>query len=436
METHFEILIDASGSMGFMKGSTQENQCLLPDGSTRTDLVKKILINNILPNLNFLNALEINRFRGYTSKDKNNKIINYKDTNNPVIYIYRKIIFNGVYNLKQLTENISKIPNPPIGATPIYSALIHPIAKNKTKQVTLILITDGDSNDIVDFDEKLINEITKNNYKVKIFIIGIDQDEIAQRKCKHITKFTDGHYVNLESINYNSECFDSLLFELKASITSSELSKISDINEVIDVEKPSTDNNENNEKIGESKSVELSEKVAENSKSLQLISTQLDNIVNELKYLRTSKNSSELTNDFEFNEDEEYNKKIGWKCENFLHKHFQKNNWEEVLWLNEKEEQGSPFDIRIKDKGEYFFIECKGTTTSSKEFYLTKNEWNFYLENRRNYRLYFVSEINSNNPKITRIEDLISSLEKSELTPFSSINRKLKADRTIFQINN
>lgn len=36
METHFELLIDASGSMGYMKGSKQEDKYLLPDKSTRT----------------------------------------------------------------------------------------------------------------------------------------------------------------------------------------------------------------------------------------------------------------------------------------------------------------------------------------------------------------------------------------------------------------
>jgi len=63
METHFEILIDASGSMGYMKGSKEyENKYLLPDGSTRTELVKKILNNNIYPKLNFLNDIEVKTF--------------------------------------------------------------------------------------------------------------------------------------------------------------------------------------------------------------------------------------------------------------------------------------------------------------------------------------------------------------------------------------
>lgn len=44
---NINILIDASGSMGFMEGAgvEHENKYLLPDGSTRTQLVKKILIN-------------------------------------------------------------------------------------------------------------------------------------------------------------------------------------------------------------------------------------------------------------------------------------------------------------------------------------------------------------------------------------------------------
>ncbi len=65
METHFEILIDASGSMGLMKGYKDESQYLLPDGkSTRTDLVRIILRNSVLPNIEFSRFITISTFRG------------------------------------------------------------------------------------------------------------------------------------------------------------------------------------------------------------------------------------------------------------------------------------------------------------------------------------------------------------------------------------
>ena len=45
MDIDFKILIDASASMGYMKGSEFQDKFLLPDGKTRTDLVKKLLMN-------------------------------------------------------------------------------------------------------------------------------------------------------------------------------------------------------------------------------------------------------------------------------------------------------------------------------------------------------------------------------------------------------
>ncbi|WP_111709119.1 protein NO VEIN domain-containing protein [Lutibacter citreus] len=433
METHFEILIDASGSMGYMKGSKEyENKYLLPDGSTRTDLVKKILGNSIVPKLSFANTFKISTFRNEFNLDKNGERIvvnnSYKD------YPNIKPIYSGEFDKDLINSSINQIINPDIGGTPLFWALAILINKSVSKSLNIIVLSDGDANDRTQFDIEILNVIKNKKIECKIYFIGIDQDEVAIKKSKNLASSTGGFYVNLDIMNYDESKFESLLFDFKTTLTSTALSGITELQENVEEEKPIKVNIENNEKVEEPKSIKLSEKVAENSKSLQLISNQLDNIVNELKYLRTSKNSGDLTNEFEFDEDEEHNKKIGRKCENFLYKHFQKDNCEEVLWLNEKEEQGSPFDIRVKVKGEYFFIECKGTSTSSKEFYLTKNEWKFYLENRKNYRLYFVSEINSDNPKIIRIEDLISSLEKLELIPFSSINRRLKADRTVFQI--
>jgi glutaredoxin 2 len=82
-----------------------------------------------------------------------------------------------------------------------------------------------------------------------------------------------------------------------------------------------------------------------------------------------------------------------------------------------------------------YYIECKGSVSNTEEFFLTKNEWQFYLQNRNNYRLYFVSDINSQNPTIHRIEDLLKDMEEGKLIPCSSVNRKVKADRILFQIN-
>ena len=115
---------------------------------------------------------------------------------------------------------------------------------------------------------------------------------------------------------------------------------------------------------------------------------------------------------------------------------FLKLKWEATIWLNENGEQGKPYDFEVTIDGATYFIECKGSTSNSKEFFLTKNEWLFYLANHKNYRLYFVSEINSQNPTIHRIKDLLKDMEEGKLIPCSSVNRKVKADRIVFQIIN
>jgi hypothetical protein len=436
MKTHFEILIDASGSMGYMKGSKEyENKYLLPDKSTRTDLVKKIIVNNILPNLTHLNELTIKTFRGVGLYNDKGDLVLQKNSKTPVVSYNDKIITEGFFNFEQSKSEIKKIENPPLGGTPLYASLIRPLHNNQSKKCTILLLTDGDSNDLIHFDSRIIKEITTNNYNATIFIIGINQSEIAQKKCKRITDFTKGHYINLDTINYNNELFDSLLFELKVAITGAELDKIiAEQNDNTIVENSSQKAEKKPIKEDTNQETELEKKVAKNSASLELISTQLKNIVEELKYQRLSKKETTLTDDFVFDEDEEFNKSIGFKSEKHLLTFLKNKNWEEVIWCNEKEESGNPYDFKVFNEGKTYYIECKGSTTKNKEFFLTKNEWQFYLKNRGFYRLYFISEINSLEPTIIRIEDLLTSLETKELLPFSSVNRKLKADRTIFQI--
>jgi hypothetical protein len=160
----------------------------------------------------------------------------------------------------------------------------------------------------------------------------------------------------------------------------------------------------------------------------------LDSIVKQISFIGKEKSNDK--DEFEANEDEERNRVIGYQCEKHINSVFLKNNWEKVNWLNENTEQGKPYDFEVTVKGINYYIECKGSTSNSKEFFLTKNEWLFYLANRKNYRLYFVSEINSQNPTIHRIEDLLKDMEEGKLIPCSSINRKVKAERILFQIIN
>lgn len=465
MNQHFEILIDASGSMGYMNGAGEEheNKYLLPDGkTTRTELVKKILINSIIPKLSFLETITVSTFRNEFDVDKHGKriIIDKKYKDHPE----KKLFYDGFYDSKMINQIISKIENPEPGATPLFWALSIIINQKEKDNFNIIVLSDGDANDREQFDDEVLKQIQQENKKCKIYFIGIDQDEDAQKKSKNLADKTKGFYVNLDIINYDEKIFESMLFELSTSITSNALkegfkSEAPLLNKprevkaneskdpIIEVEENSVSNEVEEVRILENAVKEIVEseieipeptdlktQVEENTKSLKLITSQLDSIVKEISFIRKGRSNDE--DEFTANEDEELNRTIGYNCEKYLHSHFLKENWEKVEWLNETSESGLPYDFKIVDKKVTYFIECKGTTSDTKEFFLTKREWLFYLQNRKYYRLYFVYDLTKEGIVYIRIEDLLKDMEEGKLIPCSSINRKVKADRILFQIIN
>ncbi len=445
---HFNILIDASGSMGLFKdkdGNVDKNY-LLPDGeTTRTELVKKVLINSIIPKLSFADTFEIETFSSPL-------VLN--DFGNPKLkagnkqYLPKfKSVYKGDFNYEIVSKAINEIKTPVEAGTPLSWATCTTINCSKNEKVNIIILSDGDDSENKEFDSKIIETIGSKN--CKIYFIGISQNEEAQRKSKNLADKTNGFYVNLDTINYNEAVFNDMLFEFNTTITSNELKERLNIapatNESIskNIEEKTeyiieelVNEEINIEKIVEKETepIDLKKQVEENTKSLQLITSQLDSIVKQISFIGKEKIRDE--DEFEANEDEELNRIIGYNCERYLRSHFLKQNWEKVEWLNEVSEAFLPYDFKIIDKGVTYFIECKGTTSDKKEFFLTKTEWLFYLQNRKNYRLYFVYDLTKEGLVFTRIEDLLKDMEEGKLIPCSSINRKVKADRILFQIIN
>lgn len=446
MSNHFHILVDASGSMGLFKdkdGNVDINY-LLPDGiTTRTELVKKVLINSIIPKLSFVDTIEIETF---------SSPLLLNDFGNPKLkagnkqYLPKlKSVYKGDFNYEIISKAINLIEIPVEAGTPLLWATCTTINCSKEDNINVIILTDGDDSYDKEFDRKIIDTI--GSKKCKIYFIGISQNEEAQKKSKYLADKTNGFYVNLNVINYDESAFNNMLFEFTTTITSNTLKeqfKISPlvsetISNIIEEKKESEITEEKKEELiitktvqEQTKPIDIEKQVEENTKSLQLITSQLDSIVKQISFIGKEKTKDE--DEFETNEDEERNRVIGYQCEKHVNSIFLKNNWDKVDWLNENTEQGKPYDFEITHDGNKFYIECKGTTSNSNEFFLTKNEWLFYLANRKNYRLYFVSEINSQNPTIHRIEDLLKDMEEGKLIPCSNVNRKVKADRILFQI--
>ena len=112
-----------------------------------------------------------------------------------------------------------------------------------------------------------------------------------------------------------------------------------------------------------------------------------------------------------------------------------RNNGDRVKWLNERGESGQDHDfevIDIDDTIEYY-IDCKGTKSSKKTFMMTKNEWRLFLNQTKNYRVFFVSEALSE-PKLTKIDNLLDWILKGKAVPYSKKNMKLKLERVVLTI--
>ncbi|WP_165749492.1 protein NO VEIN domain-containing protein [Cellulophaga sp. Z1A5H] len=481
METHFEILIDASGSMGYMRGSKEyEYKYLLPDKSTRTSLAKKIINESFLDQLSFADFINISTFRVSIKLDpKGEKIIKSKvvvDNNGKKVnqryheyFNDLKPLFKGVYDKDLIKQTINKILDPEIGGTPLCWTLSESIHKI-TNKTNILVLSDGDANDKENFDDEIIELLKEKNKDCTIYFIGIDQDDIAQKKSKRLAEFTNGKYINVAAINYDKDLFDNFLFDIKTTITQEAISAAVQQNvsifepqqpqsniinpkqvveqlqhePIIEGIKIETDekydsdvvSEKNNEK-SESKVLDgkLEQEVANNSKSLSLISDQLKTLTGQVSYLKKAITSSDKDEFYNSDEDEEVNKITGQHCERLLFEKFKTKSWQNLDWLNEKDEQFKSYDFTAMNKEETIYIECKGTRSNSNEFALTKAEWLFYLSNKPNYELYFVRSIIGKEVEIIRFEDLLQSIEKQELLPFSAVNRKVKADRIWFQIN-
>ena len=80
---------------------------------------------------------------------------------------------------------------------------------------------------------------------------------------------------------------------------------------------------------------------------------------------------------------------IGRWSEEFVFNHLYKwGNYSEIVWENEIEESGKPYDFKLIENGKTKFIEVKGTPSSEKDLiYLSSNEWNLMFEQKDNYIL-------------------------------------------------
>lgn len=64
---------------------------------------------------------------------------------------------------------------------------------------------------------------------------------------------------------------------------------------------------------------------------------------------------------------------------------------------------------------------------------MTKKEWSLFLKNSTKYQIYFITDA-LQNPKATKIDNLMDCILSEKVVPYPLRNRKQKAERIIFTI--
>jgi hypothetical protein len=474
MKTIIEVLIDNSRSMGPFEVKENNGQYLLPDGSTRMSLAKTILKNEFVPTFDYASRIIVRKFHS-----------NDEDNNELVI----ETIYDTNLDTEILRQRIEEIPDPvDTGGTPITDAIkysISELSKYPEADRKIILVTDGEETGEGDYNKAAQKALELHGIPCNVFIIGIALTPNAEIKAKGLATDTGGSYVNLRTKVYNKESLESLLRPFQSAVISTSIeNNVHPISTIFTpIEKPipvvspapkgieeqpiikqpdsplSAKSDEepqleippqfdevpviaditdeiNNQDFENKNSISVfSEQLEQNTTAIKLMSKQLAIIINELieiKKGQISDNDEEVT----ISENSELNERVRLASESFLFEKLKLKFGDRLNWLNEKGESGKSHDFEVLDlldNSIEYYIECKGSMHSDKIFYLTKNEWHFFLHNVKNYQLYFVSNALTN-PTLVKIDNFKDWLMNGKVVPYVSKNIKLKADRIAFTI--
>jgi hypothetical protein len=110
-----------------------------------------------------------------------------------------------------------------------------------------------------------------------------------------------------------------------------------------------------------------------------------------------------------------------------------KNN---IKWLNENKESYNHYDFEVLDKegNLKLLIECKGTPREKPTFYLTSDEWDFFLENSAIYQLYRIFNTDDGEMNAICINNLLESILNREVVPYLIRPEVLKENRVFLTL--
>lgn len=421
MTTISEIVIDFSGSMS---------------NSNKISFAKELLKNEIIPAIDFSMKIGVKTFCSQNNAPKIETILplSFTDT-------------------EQLIDAINKIGKPD-GGTPIAAAIrnsVDSLKEYSAYEKRIILITDGQETDGGDYELEA-EEAKKEGIECQIHIIGLGLKNTAVQKAERISNITGGSFSNLAIDNTNTaktaktslQNFISKIGVEMKTISTAELAPETNLlkqqNNSVEL-KQGIESIKGDESIEVSKSNNKEKKEDHEIESNQHIirlnenSEILKDIVNQIRLLN-EKIDLLAEENVEIYENEELNEKIRLVSEEFVFNELKLKYGERVRWMNEKGESYSHHDFEIletEDVVEYY-IECKGTIGSDKIFFMTKNEWRLFLNNTKNYQVYFITNA-LDNPHLIKIDNLLDWIKKGKVVPYTNKNLKLKADRVLLKVN-
>jgi hypothetical protein len=428
--------------MGTAKGIPNPEQYLLGDGTTRMSLAKKILVEEIIPTLEFVSKITVRKFHAEGNTDILNLQIIYDSAKDPK---------------EQLLSKILAIPDPEAtGGTPISQALrvsFEALKLNPEQDRKIILITDGEETGGGNYETAVVEMSKESGIECSIFIIGICQNEQAKTKSRKLGQNTNGGFIDVHSKAYDRDEIKKDLRPLRSRIIEESLEAYSkpsgNFSQPTVLEQPAV-KIEGNQKdviqanslvtqqdsISQALEVKIDEVIETNSSGMALVAEHLK-ILNEGILEITQKISQiEQTSQVSEFENIEEQSRIGRKCEEMLFKILKQKYGDRVSWLNQDQEHYGDLDFEIDDlEGTIeYHIECKGTKGKLFEFQLTKREWTHFLSNTKNYQVYFFVSADEN-PHYLKIDNLLDWILKGKVLPCFSHDATLRKDRIPFQLN-
>jgi hypothetical protein len=138
---------------------------------------------------------------------------------------------------------------------------------------------------------------------------------------------------------------------------------------------------------------------------------------------------------------DEYTNEIKERSEQFLFQYltneFPKSN---VVWLNSDEDENfveswdnHDFEIQDKKGNVINYIDCKGTPKSKRTFYLTQNEWEFFLNNKDNYQIYRIFNLEGTE-NVLVIDNLMEWIIEGKVVPYLEATETIKGGRVFLTI--